>query len=80
MALRPSSARYRCRVVAREGGACVPGHEGVREMLRDLYEAFAETHVELSDIGIWETDLSRSAAPVRVVMKVAPRPSRPGLA
>jgi len=26
------------------------GHEGVREMLRDLYEAFAETHVELSEI------------------------------
>jgi ketosteroid isomerase-like protein len=26
------------------------GHEGVREMLRDLYEAFAENHVELSEI------------------------------
>src|SRR5215218_3450217 len=38
MALRPSSARYRCRVVAREGGACVPGHEGVRQWVRDIDE------------------------------------------
>ena len=27
-----------------------PGHDGVREMLRDLYEAFSEFRVELSDI------------------------------
>ena len=26
------------------------GHDGVREMLRDLYEAFSEFQVELSDI------------------------------
>ena len=26
------------------------GHDGVREMLRDLYEAFSEFRVELSDI------------------------------
>jgi ketosteroid isomerase-like protein len=26
------------------------GHGGVREMLRDLYEAFAETHVEIWEI------------------------------
>ena len=26
------------------------GHEGVREMLRDLNEAFAEIHIEISEI------------------------------
>ena len=26
------------------------GHEGIREMLRDLYEAFAENHVEIWEI------------------------------
>ncbi len=26
------------------------GHEGLREMLRDLYDAFAENHVEVSEI------------------------------
>ena len=33
------------------GGATVHrGHEGVREMLRDLYEAFSEFQVEFSEI------------------------------
>ena len=26
------------------------GHDGVREMLRDLYEAFGEIHIEISEI------------------------------
>jgi SnoaL-like domain len=26
------------------------GHEGVRELFRDLYDSFAETHSEYSDI------------------------------
>ena len=26
------------------------GHDGVREMLRDLYEAFGEVHIEISEI------------------------------
>ena len=26
------------------------GHDGVREMLRDLYEAFDEIHIEISEI------------------------------
>jgi ketosteroid isomerase-like protein len=30
------------------------GHDGVREMLRDLYEAFSEFQVEFSDI--WDLD------------------------
>ncbi len=39
------------------------GHDGVREMLRDLYEAFDEIHLEILRSGIWGTDSSRSAAP-----------------
>jgi ketosteroid isomerase-like protein len=35
---------------ARGGGDGVPGHEGVREFVRDLDSAFAELHIEVSEI------------------------------
>src|SRR5438046_1404800 len=48
------------------------GHDGVREMLRDLNEAFGEIHIE-----IWETNSPRSAASAHVARQAAPRPRRP---
>ena len=35
------------------------GHDGVREMLRDLNEAFGEIQMEIWRSGIWETGWSR---------------------
>ena len=53
------------------------GHAGVREMLRDMYEAFDEIQIEVPEIRDLGIDSSRSAAPARVAGKAAPRPSRP---
>jgi ketosteroid isomerase-like protein len=53
------------------------GHDGVREMLRDLNEAFSEIHIEISEIRDLGTDSSRSAATAHVAGEAGPRPRRP---
>jgi hypothetical protein len=53
------------------------GHEGVREVLEDVFEAFAELHLEISEIRDLEdriVAIGRASAPV--ARGVGPRPCR----
>ena len=52
------------------------GHDGVREMLQDLYEASARSTSRSRRSGIWETDSSRSAAPARMARQAGLTSSR----
>jgi ketosteroid isomerase-like protein len=36
--------------IAERGSGGVPGHEGVRELFRDLYEAFSDFRIEYAEI------------------------------
>jgi hypothetical protein len=52
------------------------GHEGVREVLADVFEVFAELHLEISEIRDLEDRIFALAASAPVARKVAPRPRR----
>jgi ketosteroid isomerase-like protein len=56
------------------------GHDGVRTMIGDLYEAFAEVHIEMSrSSGTWETGSSRSAIRAHAAKPAVSKWRRPWL-
>ena len=53
------------------------GHDGVREMLRDLNEAFGEIHIEISEIRDLGDRLVAIGRNRNVARQAASRPRRP---